>query len=120
MTDVEEVLKDIKKELTENGTIQHDLLVWGMKIVASFDPKKHKMFFFGIKDKKFMILPMTDIKTVHYDEVKYYAKDEIDLGFSMMRSDIFKISVHGKTDKYNIMGPSGHVQLKKIIEMMRA
>jgi hypothetical protein len=67
-----------------------------------------------------MILPMTDIKTVQYDEVKYYTKDEIRLGFSKMRPDLLKMGIRdGKTYKYMIMGPSGLAQLKMIIEMMR-
>jgi len=118
MTDVEVVLADAKKEVKEKGYIQEDILVWGMRKMTPFN-REVKMQFFGIKDGKFMVLPFIDIKTILYDQVRYYAKDEIDLRFVKLRNDLFEVTVKGsKTETYMIMGMSGIAGLKTIMKMM--
>jgi hypothetical protein len=120
MTDVEVVLADAKKELFEKGYIEKDMLVWGMKRM-SITNRKSEMFFFGIKDGKFMVLPFIDIKTLLYDEVKYYTKNEVRHGFKKLRPDLLEMSIlGGKEDVYLIMGPTGLAKLKTIIGSLKA
>ena len=118
MTDVEVVLADAKKEVKEKGYIQDDILVWGMRKMTPFN-REVKMLFFGSKDGKFMVLPFIDIKTILYDQVKYYTKDEVDIRITKLRSDLCDVTIKGsKTETYMIMGMSGQAGMRSIVKML--
>ena len=108
---MDKMLIDVGKELTEKGYIQYDLLVWGRRKTATF--LRHDMFFFGIKDGKFMMLPFTDFKNIHYEEVKYYEKGSVELKF-MDLAAIFSIDFKGgENARFSLM--AGRQDIKTII-----
>ena len=96
------ILGPIKKELTEKGYIEKDLLVWARRKITTFNPT---FIFFGIKDGKLMIIPFKDIKTVHYDQIKSYGKDTVaKISYGGFTS-IFKIHFrNGDVERYAIFG----------------
>jgi len=110
---MDKMLAEIGKELTEKGYIQHDLLVWGRRKTATFF--RHDMFFFGIKDGKFMVLPFTDFKNIHYEEVVYYEKGSVELKFTGMAA-IFSITFKdGNNVRFELF--AGRPDIKTIISL---
>jgi len=111
---LDEILKDIRKDLTERGMIDNNLLVWASKRL-SITVRNPEQVFFGIKDGKFMILPFIDIKTVLYDQVKYYARGEVSIKPSKVRPEVVDVSFRGgSTIVYLILGNIGLSELKEI------
>jgi hypothetical protein len=123
---MKDVLLDARKELLEKGLIDQDLLVWAMKqeqiytigkLVKKLNPANHKMVFFGLKGEKLMILPLIDFKNVLSDEVQYYAREDLTLGFSAFQPAVLKISFQGGgSAKYQIL-QGGLSDMKKMISM---
>ena len=68
------MLAESKKELTEKGYIEQDLLSWVMIKISLF---KYENMFFGIKNGELMVLPIINIREYKLNEVKYYKKEDI-------------------------------------------
>jgi len=93
-----DILADVRRELSEKGWMDQNLLAWGRKKVMTFT--NHEMFFFGIKDGALMILPFADFKNISFNEVKYYTKESIkSINYSSFTSILqieFSDGSHGK------------------------
>jgi hypothetical protein len=114
--DVCGALDSLKKELSERGLIEKDLLVWGWKKEPGIDPANRELFFFGIKEKKFMILPFRTPENILFDQVKYYAKGEVDIMMTKITIGL-AINFHGGgSAKYNLRG-KGVKDMEKILKI---
>jgi hypothetical protein len=107
------LLDDAKKNIFEKGFIDKELLVWAQEVSMK---NKYRNMFFGVKDGKFMILPITDLKTPNYEEVKYYAKEEIDLKPHIQSTMKIRIRGGGAV-KYIILHPQSVSELRTILTM---
>ncbi|MDR0790942.1 MAG: hypothetical protein LBE47_00200 [Methanomassiliicoccaceae archaeon] len=114
--DVCAALSGIRKDLSEKGFIDKDLLVWGWKKAPGIDPAERELFFFGIKDKRFMILPFVTPENILFDRVRYYAKGEIEIMMTKITIGLAISFPNGGSAKYNLRG-NGLRDMEKILSI---
>jgi hypothetical protein len=104
-----DILANIKNNLNEKGFIEQNLLAWGRKKTTSFI--NHQMFFFGIKNKELMILPIIDFNNFLFNEIEYFTKANIkDIKFSGLTSILQIAFNNGNSIKYSIMQNKSDIQ----------
>ena len=106
---VSDVLAFARNDLLAKGFIDQPLLTWCGRH-AGFG--KFEQTLLGIRGGALMILPMINIQTFKYDEVRYYAKSDIrDMKFQFGVTSVLIIELKGGgKDKYNIYGVSDGAQ----------
>jgi hypothetical protein len=106
------ILADVKNDLSEKGFIEQNLLAWGRRKITWFT--NHQMFFFGIKNRELVILPVIDFNNILVNKVKYFSKENInDVKFSGLISILQIVFSSESSVKYSIM--QGKSDIQKIV-----
>jgi hypothetical protein len=111
---MDKMLLVVGRNLTDMGYIDEELLTWG-EIKKKFSPR-YKFAIFGMKEKKFMVLPCIDFNNILYKEVRYYSKEEVSLKYLGFKG-VLAITPLGGGEAMEYYERSGGSETKLLITM---
>ena len=110
-----DILEFAKSDLLAKGFIDQNLLAMGTRAHKTFHPQ---FLLFGIKGGALMVMPIINIQTFKYNEVRYYPKESLEIKMSGFTQILNIRYPDGTLLKYGIT--QNRPEIHQIVDMLNS